>query len=137
MSPTPHLRLPGRGQLPFHHCKQKRVCVAFNTKEGCVKKSKCPYGHELIGKETCTGILKFAEQKAAQNKSNDKKGNPKGCGKGAPSKGGGGGKGKAPAAKGESSEKAKNIPCRYYNKDDPTACARGDKCPFLHADKRE
>ena len=59
---------------PFHHCKQKRVCVMFNTKEGCSKKGKCPYGHELIGKEACTGVLKFAEQKAAQNKSNDKKG---------------------------------------------------------------
>ena len=128
---------------PFYHCKQKRVCVAFNTKEGCAKKGNCSYSHELIGKETCAGILKFAEQKAAQNKSNDKKGTPKGGGKGkgAPSKGSGGGKGKAPAAKGDSAgsstDKVKNIPCRYYKKDDASACSRGDKCPFLHAERRE
>ena len=41
---------------PLYHTKQKRICVMYNTKEGCSKKGKCPYGHELIVKDACTAF---------------------------------------------------------------------------------
>ena len=99
----------------------------YNTKDGCQKKGKCNYGHELIGKDACTAVLKYAEQKAAQNKNNPKAKAKTQAKKAANTAG----------PKNEPQEWRKDVPCKFFRASDPKACARGDKCPYSHKKSNE
>ena len=135
---------------PSYHCKSSNICIMHNTKDGCQRKGKCSYGHELIGKDACTAVLKYAEQKAAQNKANPNAkplARPKSAAptKGGGSKGGGskGGGSKGGGSKGGGSKSdgntdwRKDVPCKFFRANDSSACVRGDKCPYSHKKSNE
>ena len=47
---------------------QGMFCLAFQTKEGCKKRS-CQFKHEVIGYAATKALMNYCKQKAAQNKS--------------------------------------------------------------------
>ena len=49
---------PVGDKCPYYHPSNKNICIPFQTKEGCNKKS-CTFSHELIGKTATLALLGY------------------------------------------------------------------------------
>ena len=99
---------------PHHHTKSKRICLAYQTKQGC-SRAKCPFaaGHEIIGRLAAMAVQDWAKKKSTSNKEKAKGGSPKTENK---------------KGKGKGTEKF-DTPCKWYQKG---KCFKGDACPYVH-----
>ena len=99
-----------------------KICVLFNTKDGCQKKGTCLYGHELVGKDASKAVLDYARVQKDRKKAE---------GGGSPKKEKGGGKG-GKRSKNEDASRSGNANERYKS----PLPKSSNKCKWWHGTER-